>query len=54
MEKLYKIQHNETVGWGDIEEPQCTKLTKEQCKVRLEQLFAEGYNPNHIRIAYDE
>jgi uncharacterized membrane protein len=54
MEKLYKIQHNETVGWADIEEKHCTKLSKDQCKIRLEQLFAEGYNPNHIRVVYDE
>ena len=52
MEKLYKIQHNETVGWIDIEEPGCTKLTKEQCKIRLNQLFSEG--PNHIRLQHDE
>ena len=53
MEKLYKIQHNETVGWEDIEEPRCTKLTKEQCSIRLEQLMSEGYNPKYLKAVPD-
>ena len=53
MNKIYRYLHNETVGWLDIDEPGCTGLTEEQCKVRLEELVQEGYNPNHLRLLYD-
>lgn len=54
MDKLYKIQELDTMGWIDVTEPNCTQLTKEQCQVRLEELFSEGFNPNRIRLQYDE
>ena len=54
MEKLYKIEELDTMGWINVQEPNCTKLTKEQCKLRLEELLAEGFNPNRIRLQYDQ
>ena len=53
METLYKILLNETVGWDEIDEFNTSKLTKEQCQVRLEELIAQGYNPNHLRAVPD-
>lgn len=52
-EKLWKIIILETTGWNDIEEPNCVKLSKEQCTNRIESLLAEGYNPNHIKAIPD-
>jgi len=51
--KLWKIIIFETTGWNDIEEPNCVKLSKEQCADRIESLLAEGYNPNHIKAIPD-
>lgn len=54
MDRLYKIQEQNTTGWVDSEESNCVKLTKEQASVRLEELMAKGINPNHLRLQYDE
>tara|TARA_R100001443_G_C3275917_1_gene159161 strand:+ start:241 stop:411 length:171 start_codon:yes stop_codon:yes gene_type:complete len=51
--KLWKILYNDVVGWNPIEEPFCVKLTKDQCQQRLEELMAEGYNPNHLKAIPD-
>ena len=51
--KLWKILHNDTIGWTPIEELGCEKLTKERCEERLEELMREGYNPNHLRAVPD-
>ena len=51
--KLWKILHNDTIGWNPIEEPRCEKLTKEKCQERLEELMREGFNPNHLRAVPD-
>ena len=53
MERLYKIQENLTTGWVDIDELNCKKLTKDQCKERLSGLVQEGYNPNYLRVQVD-
>ena len=53
MTNLYKIQENLTVGWTDIEEQNCTKLTRDQCKDRIAELIREGYNPNYLRVQPD-
>lgn len=53
MEKLYKIQEYSTTGWEDVSEPMCRKLTKEQCSIRIEELLAEGYNPNRLQAIPD-
>lgn len=52
METLYRIEELVTSGWVLIE-PQSSKLTKEQCKIQLEQYIADGYNPNTLRAVPD-
>jgi len=52
METLYRIEELATNGWHIIEKSD-TKLTKEQAKERLDQLLAEGYNPNRLRATPD-
>ena len=51
--KLWKIISNETTGWCDIGEAGTTKLTKEQCSQRLQELIAEGYNPQYLKAIPD-
>ena len=40
-------------GMDKVDEPNCTGLTKEECKVRLEQLINEGMNPNYLKAVPD-
>lgn len=47
--KKWRIIQNTTMGWFDVQEPNCSDLTKEDCKVRLEQLMNEGFNPNDLK-----
>jgi len=52
-EKLYRIEEFATTGWELVNEVDCNKLTKESCTKRLNQLLAEGYNPNKLRAVID-
>ena len=52
-EQLYKIEEQVTSGWVDIEEPNTTGLTREECRERLLELMREGYNPNYLRAQLD-
>lgn len=52
MTKLYKIEELCTTGWTLIDDS-ATKLTKEECQEKLQAYFAEGYNPNHLRVLPD-
>ena len=52
-QRLYKIQEQVTSGWVDIDEPNTTKLTRDECKSRLLELMREGYNPNYLRPQLD-
>jgi len=51
MEKTYRIEELETTGWVQVEDH--VKLTKEQATEVLNQLIAEGYNPNSLRAIPD-
>tara|TARA_B000000557_G_scaffold236379_1_gene212609 strand:- start:713 stop:880 length:168 start_codon:yes stop_codon:yes gene_type:complete len=51
--KTWQIIQNTTMGWEKLNEPGCTGLSKEQCKVRLEQLMNEGFNPNDLKAVPD-
>lgn len=53
MEKLYKIQENQTFGWEDLGDIECFKLTKENCSKKIQELIQRGYNPNRLRAVYD-
>jgi hypothetical protein len=50
MEKLYKLLQYSTIGWEEV----YTKLTKEQCSREIENLLAEGINPQYIKVVPDE
>ena len=51
-ETLYRIEELTTSGWNVVEVWD-VKLTKEQAKQRLNDLIAEGYNPNRLRATAD-
>lgn len=51
-ETLYKIEELFTNGW-ELIDPSAQKLTREECKSRLNCYLSEGYNPNRIRVALD-
>ncbi len=52
-ETLYRIEELTTSGWNVVEVWD-VKLTKSQASQRLEQLLAEGYNPNRLRAVIDD
>jgi hypothetical protein len=49
---LYRIEEFNTTGW-ETAPGGCTQLTKEQATSKLEELLAEGYNPNRLRAIPD-
>ena len=51
MEKLYRIEELDTVGWELVEDYK--GLTREKAKETLDALLAEGYNPNRLRAVPD-
>lgn len=48
MERLYRIEELCTTGW-ELVDPKYTNMTKERTKEVLDELIAEGYNPNSLR-----
>lgn len=48
METLYRIEEICTTGWELVDE-KYTNMTKETTKEVLNQLIADGYNPNALR-----
>ena len=51
--KLWKVIEEGTTGRELAEAEGCRKLTKEQAKVKLDQLMDEGRNPNRLRAIPD-
>ncbi len=50
MEPTYRIEENQTSMW-QIPFENCTGLSKEQAKARLQELIDfESLNPNRLRI----
>ena len=50
MEPTYRIEENQTSLWN-VPFENCTGLTKEQAKARLQELIDfESLNPNRLRI----
>jgi hypothetical protein len=49
MEQLYKLLQYSTIGWEEV----YTKLTKEQCSREIQNLLAEGTNPQYIKAVPD-
>jgi hypothetical protein len=52
MTQLYRIEELFTNGWELIDES-ATKLTKEQCDVKLQYYLDSGYNPHYLRAVLD-
>lgn len=52
MTQLYRIEELFTNGWELIDES-ASKLTKEQCDIKLKYYLGQGYNPNHLRAVLD-
>ena len=52
MTQLYRVEELTTSGWNVVEVWD-VKLTKEQATQRLNDLIAEGYNPNRLRATSD-
>jgi hypothetical protein len=48
MEKLYRIEELCTSGWELVDE-KYVDMTKEETQNVLNQLIADGYNPNALR-----
>lgn len=53
MEPLYRIEEQSTTGWSIID-PNLTKLTKEKCQKKYDDLVLEGVNPNYLRVVREE
>ncbi len=49
MEKRYDLQEMITTGWCNVDERNCTNLSKDDAKVRLQELINDGYSPNRLR-----
>ena len=52
METLYRIEELCTNGWH-VTQSTDVKLTREQAKARLDELLAEGLNPERLRAVPD-
>jgi len=48
METLYRIEELVTTGW-ELVNDEYVGMTKEQTTEALNQLIADGYNPNSLR-----
>ena len=52
MSRKYRVEQSFTTGWGVVDE-RAIKLTKDEARKVLENLLAEGVNPNDIRAIPD-
>ena len=48
-EPLYRIEEQTTSGWHLVD-PRDTGLTKDKAKQRIDELIADEYNPNRLRV----
>jgi len=53
MEKLYRIEELETVGWTLVE-PTDTGMTQEKAKERYDYLLSRGYSPDRLRVVREQ
>jgi hypothetical protein len=53
MEQLYFIEEETTSGWVLVG-PACRGLTKEKATEMWNELLAEGYNPNALRVVREQ
>lgn len=53
MEKLYRIEEEDTTGWI-VTDPQNSGLNKELASQRYNQMLAQGVAPNRLRIVREQ
>ena len=53
QEKKWQIVQQTTMGWFKSTDTNTQGLTKEQCKVRLDQLINEGISPKDLKAVPD-
>ena len=52
MSRKYRVEQKFTTGWGVVDE-RANKLSKDEAKKVLENLLAEGVNPDDLRAIPD-
>ena len=52
MSRKYRVEQKFTTGW-DVVDERAIKLTKDEARKVLENLLAEGVNPDDIRAIPD-
>ena len=52
MSRKYRVEQKFTTGWGVVDE-RAIKLSKDEAKKVLENLLAEGVNPDVLRAIPD-
>ena len=52
MSRKYRVEQKFTTGWGVVDE-RAIKLSKDEAKKVLEELMAEGVNPDELRAIPD-
>ena len=52
MSRKYRVEQYFTTGWGVVDE-RAIKLSKDEAKKVLENLLAEGVNPDDLRAIPD-
>ena len=52
MSRKYRVEQKFTTGWGVVDE-RAIKLSKDEAKKVLEELMAEGTNPDDLRAIPD-
>ena len=53
MSRKYRVEQRFTTGWGLVSETSF-KLSKDEAKKVLEELMAEGVNPDELRAIPDQ
>ena len=48
-DRRYDIHELVTTGWQVVNEPYVTNLTRDGAQNRVNELIAEGYNPNDLK-----
>ena len=52
MSRKYRVEQKFTTGWGVVDE-RAIKLTKDEAKKVVEEVMAEGVNPDELRAIPD-
>lgn len=48
-QQFYQIHEESTQGW-ELIDSSYSHLTKDECKVKIEFLLSQGYNPERLRV----